>query len=115
MLVQQYVFLDSDAAGNLTPAQVESYLESKGWVKAETVPPAGQVWTRPEGEALPGHLQDLPKRKPHLVWPAYLTSLTSRLRDYTGRTVDLLLVLALFEHRLASDVLTDIAAQSPSA
>jgi hypothetical protein len=116
MLVQQYVFLDSDAAGNLTPAQVENYLESKGWVRAESVPPGGQVWTRPKGEALPDHLRNLPKRKPYLVWPGHLTSLTSsRFRNYTGRIVELLLTLALFEHRLASAVLADIAHSPHSA
>ncbi|MDT0616406.1 hypothetical protein [Streptomyces lancefieldiae] len=109
MLVQQYVFLDVDAVQALTPAQVETYLASKGWTKAETEPPGGQIWTRPDHEPLPPHLTALPEYKPHLVWRGYVKSLTStRFRDYAARICELLLALALFEHRLVADVLADV-------
>ncbi|MFC8950766.1 MULTISPECIES: hypothetical protein [Streptomyces] len=111
MLVQQYVFLDVDAVQALTPAQVETYLASKGWTKAETEPPGGQIWTRPDHEPLPPHLTALPEYKPHLVWPGYVKSLTStRFRSYAARICELLLALALFEHRLVADVLADVRA-----
>ncbi|MFJ6438718.1 hypothetical protein [Streptomyces sp. NPDC091416] len=111
MLVQQYVFVDLDAAALLTPAQVETYLVNRGWARAETEPPGGQIWIRPDDEPLSPHLTVLPEYKPHLVWPGYVRSLTStRFRDYAGRVCELLLTLALFEHRLVSDVLADVRA-----
>lgn len=111
ILVQQYVFLDFDAVQALTPVQVETYLARKGWTKAETEPPGGQIWTRPDDEPLPPHLTALPEYKPHLVWPGYVKSLIStRFRDYAARICELLLALALFEHRLVADVLADVRA-----
>lgn len=112
MLLQQYVFLDSTAVDQLTPSQVESYLENRGWIKEEMESPSSQIWVRPDGEALPDHLQVLPDRRPYRIWPGYVRALTStHFRDYAASTTQLLLVVALFEHRLAAHVLADMAAR----
>ena len=109
ILVQQYVVLDPGAVQAATPAQLESYLTAKGWVRAEIIPPALQMWIRPEGEPLPDHLRALPARRAHMIWPGHITSPTRHhLRDYIARVDELLIALALFERRLASDVLADI-------
>ncbi|MER6687471.1 hypothetical protein [Streptomyces olivaceoviridis] len=109
ILVQQYVVLDPGAVQAATPAQLESYLTSKGWVRAEITPPALQMWIRPQGEPLPDHLRALPARRAHLIWPGHITSPTRHhQRDYVARVDELLITLGLFERRLASDVLADI-------
>ncbi|MFJ3365841.1 hypothetical protein [Streptomyces anthocyanicus] len=108
ILVQQYVVLDPDAVKAVTPAQLETYLTGRGWVRAESIPPALQTWTRPDGEPLPDHLRTLPGRRARTIWPGHITAPTRQLRDYVGLVDVLLLALGLFERRLASDVLADI-------
>jgi hypothetical protein len=108
MLVQQYVVLDPVAVQAVTPGQLETYLLSKGWVRAEDIPPARQVWTRPDGEPLPAHLCQLPAHRGRRIWPGYLMSPTRRHKSYVDRVDELLVDLALFERRLAPEVLMDI-------
>lgn len=112
-LVQQYVHLDLDAIAAVTPEQIEAYLCGTQWVRAEALSPGMQAWTRPGSEPLPDHLQalrTLPARRARLIWPGYVSSPIRRRRDYAARVEELLLALGLFEHRLASAVLSDIAA-----
>ncbi|MEO3976677.1 hypothetical protein [Streptomyces sp. CAU 1734] len=111
-LVQQYVHLDLDAVAAVTPEQIDTYLCGARWVRAEAISPDLQAWTRPASEPLPGHLQalcTLPARQARLIWSGYVSSPVRRRRDYAARVEELLLVLGMFERRLASAVLSDIA------
>ncbi|WP_217226074.1 hypothetical protein [Streptomyces anulatus] len=112
-LVQQYVYLDLDAVQAVAPQQIEAYLRDTQWVGDEALATGLRAWARPGGEPLPGHLRDLrtiPPRQASLIWPGYVCAPTVRRRGYTARVEEVLVLLGLFERRLASDVLTDINA-----
>ncbi|ATM24704.1 hypothetical protein SMD44_p10205 (plasmid) [Streptomyces alboflavus] len=112
MLIEQFVYLDSDTVNVLSPTQVEGYLTKTGWIKAELEGKHGQIWERTAGEELPPHFALLSLHtRPHRIWPGHVKALTSsHYRDYVGRTTDLLLTVAAFENRHVAHVLADVAA-----
>ncbi|MFE1190192.1 hypothetical protein [[Kitasatospora] papulosa] len=116
-LAQQHAHLDPDAVQTVTPQQIEAYLRDTQWVRNEALIPGLQDWARPDGDPLPDHLpalRTIPARRAYLIWPGYVCAPTIRRRGYTARVEEVLVLLGLFERRLASDVLTGIIA-APAA
>lgn len=114
MNLSQPVYLEDAILESVTPVQVEAYMEMKGWKRKTVQHRWAQIWTR-EGEG-PEHWRMLKNsaRFGHTAFH-FKSLIIQDLTDYAEVTGVLVVALAAYEGRIASDVLSDIASIDEAA